>query len=174
MAVTYRLTESEFVDAQRLLMSAAFRRRQLIVLAASAMVLIGLALLRPFMAAPIAIALPAIALISWWWLLPRAWRRLYRRVPDAQREILLDYSPDGLTVETPVSRGAVQWSAYSHFLETDALLLLVQPSQVAVPIPKRAFAPDDLARFRALVQERLPRGRPGRSARADGSTAARP
>ncbi len=173
MAVTYRLTEPEFVAAQRTLSGPAFGRRSIVLLPAGAMVLFGAAVLRSLEAAVIIVAAVVFLLLCWLLLLPRAWRRLYRKVPSDHREITLEFSPEGLELATPLSRGSVQWAAYSHYLENDALLLLLQPSRVAVPIPKRAFTPDELARFRALVEEHLPKGRPGRRPGGDRSPAKR-
>jgi hypothetical protein len=173
MAVTYQLTESEFVAAQRTLFGAVFGRRALILLVAAALVLGGTALSQSAAAAAVLLAAVAFLLFFWLWLLPFSWRRLYRRLPAEQRTIVLDFSAEGLVVETPVSQGKVRWSAYSHYLENKVLLLLMQPSRLAVPIPKRAFPPEELARFRALMEAHLPKGRPAKRSAGDGSTAQR-
>ena len=68
---------------------------------------------------------------------------------------------------TPVSQGTVRWQAYSHFIKTEQLILLCQANRVVVPLPKRAFPPDELQRFRELVHAHVALDRALRGERAD-------
>lgn len=161
VAVRYLLTESEFVAAQRALISHRMRRRMLWLVVAATLVAAGLYVLdHLFSALLFVVVFPLLVAAMWLLLLPLAGRRLYRRIPSEQREQRVEYSADGLMFESAMAHATVRWSAYSHYLETDRLFLLHQPTRVVVPLPKRAFPPDELARFRELLVAHVPRDRP--------------
>lgn len=162
MAVHYRLSESDFVAAQRELIGRRLRGRGLVLVVAILMIAGGLyALERQVTALTFLIGM-VIALVALWLLLPWAWRRAYRAIPPEHREQSVEFSPDGLVFDSAMAHATVRWGAYSHYVETDRLILLHQPSRVIVPLPKSAFPPDELRRFRDLVAEHLPRNRPER------------
>ncbi len=73
---------------------------------------------------------------------------------------------DGLVLETAVARLTLSWSACIHYVESDELILLHQPNRLAMVVPKRALPGGELARFRELLDTRLPRSRAGRPASA--------
>jgi hypothetical protein len=163
VAVHYRISESDYIAAQRELIGRRLRSRA--VLLALAILLIAggmLALDRPITAVTFLVAI-AFVIALMFVLLPRAWRRAYRAIPPEQREQSVEFSADGLVYDSAHAHATVRWAAYSHYVETDRLILLHQPSRVIVPLPKSAFPPDELRRLRELVAERLPRDRPARA-----------
>jgi YcxB-like protein len=162
VTVRYELTESEFLDAQHALLGRRLRSRLVVVCVAMMLVAGGLYLYGRRLTVVVVLVLLPITFGFLWLFLVWSWRRTFRAIPSAQRQQSVDYSPDGLVFESEMAHGRVRWGAYSHYVETDRLILLHQPSRVIVPLPKRAFAPDELGRFKQLLVERLPRDRPVR------------
>lgn len=161
VAVRYQLTESEFIAAQRTLIGHRVRRRFALLALALALPVGGLYLYGRWLSALLFLVLFPLALAALWPLLSLTWRRMYRKVPAEHREQRVEFSPEGLAFESAMAEGRVRWGAYSHYVETDRLFLLHhQPSRVIVPLPKRAFTPDELARFRELLVAHVPRDRP--------------
>lgn len=162
MAIRYQLTEAEFVSAQRTLLGRRLRSRLLPLAAGMLMVAGGLYLYGRQLSALTFVVLLAALLGGLWLVLPWTWRRMYRGIPQANRENSVEFSDDGLVYESAMAHGSVRWGLYSHYVETDQLILLYQPTRVIVPLPKRAFPPDELRRFQQLLAEHLPRDRPPR------------
>jgi YcxB-like protein len=162
VSIRYFLSESDVIAAHRVLGRTAGRR--LALLAGAVVVAAGGTWLiyGPAAAVTVLILVPVVLVLAYLVLLPRAWRRAYRAVPREQRDLTVEFSPDGLVFDTPVSHGSVRWQAFSYFIETERLILLYQPNKLAVALPKRAFQPDELHRFRELVSAHVPDGRPAR------------
>ena len=158
----FRLSEADAVAAQRLVIRQRAGRLLLVLVLAALTTAAGLLVLGHPRAAAIFLAGLPVALALGWLLITRAWRRAYRAVPAEQRDVTLRYSPDGLVFDTAVSHGTVHWGAFSHYLETDTLLVLCQPSRVVVPLPKGAFTSEELSRLRALLGAHVPAGPPRR------------
>ena len=162
MRFAYRLSEAEFVAASRLmLITGAGRRRLLFLAIAMVLLLSGLALTRGVLTAAIGLAVLPAAVFAGWLRLRHLWRRAYRRPPPERWDITVECSAEALTVESPLSHTMVSWQAYSHFVETKDLFLLVQHQNLAFPVPKRALPPDALERFRELVAAGVAGERPG-------------
>jgi hypothetical protein len=162
ISVTYRLGEADFLAAQRLSLRTAPSRRLgvlLIVLPAVGCVLAaGEALTGRIPEAAGALAGAALLALYRWWILPRAWRRSYRADPRWRHDITVTATADELAFDTALSHAVVRWAAFSHYAETERLLVLFQ-NRVANILPKTAFTPEEMDRFQELVRAHLPTAR---------------
>ena len=90
-----------------------------------------------------------------WWVVPRAWRRSNRADPRWRHDVSVTATADELAFDTTLSHAVVQWAAFSHYAETELVLVLFQ-NRVANILPKIAFTPAEMDRFRELVRAHLP------------------
>ena len=64
--------------------------------------------------------------------------------------------PDGVTVDSPLFRGADAWELYASFSETKHLFMLYLKPRMFRIVPKRAFSSaEQIDQFRSLIAQHL-------------------
>ncbi len=63
----------------------------------------------------------------------------------------MEASDTGLTVHTAHADSKASWSAYVAWAETKSVFVILPQPRIYVPIPKRAFTPEQLVEFRELL-----------------------
>ena len=86
-----------------------------------------------------------------------AGRDFVRKNPSALGPVHLQISESGVSTESSAGQAKLSWDAYQRVCETTSMFLLYTQSNFASIVPKRCFEqPDDINRFRKLVQEHCP------------------
>ena len=85
------------------------------------------------------------------------WRRAFRSTRHLGAETSVAFGDDAIGVKTADGQSRLEWSFYRAFLETDDYFLLYLGRARFSVIPKRAFAPEDVARLARLLGEKLER-----------------
>lgn len=103
------------------------------------------------------LALFAVWISLFWWGLPYANARTYRRTHPCAREAQIRVlSPAGLEIGCATQRSTVPWSAIIRALETPEFLLFFASPSSAVHLPLRALpGTDERRRARALLRDAL-------------------
>jgi hypothetical protein len=65
-------------------------------------------------------------------------------------------SSEGIAFSDSNSQSTSKWSAFIRYAETKNLFMLFYRPNLCHTLPKRAFAPEDLSRFRELLQQNVP------------------
>jgi hypothetical protein len=163
MEVTYQLTAADYVQAQK-----ACRRKnalikwswRLMIAFVVVFVLIAIIGIANTPADKRPSSIPLILLIAFWVYFfaayPRiAARRNFQRMPSAQGTQTLQADHDGVRIRSSCSDWNLSWPAIVRNVElADDFLIFTSPSFV-IPIPKRAFTPDQLTEFRTLLHEKI-------------------
>jgi hypothetical protein len=164
MRTSFRLTEAEFLDAQRLNFARGRGRTSDLLLRASAVLPLALAVVFAIVRQPvftvIMIAMAALIAGYRWLLVPRSWRKLYREDARWSHEVAIEPSDRGIRVDTPSTHADIAWGQFARFVESTRLVLLYRDREAVVTIvPKRAFGGEDLSRFLELLHRRMARPR---------------
>jgi hypothetical protein len=107
---------------------------------------------------PTSLAGIAFGIIWFAWMLgaPRFFaRRQFRNMPSAQWPITLDISDSGLDIHTPHSESRATWSAYMAWGESKSVFVIMPQPRIYVPIPKRAFTPEQIGEFRDILRRNV-------------------
>ncbi len=101
-----------------------------------------------------------LAFIVMWvgilWGLPRYEAgKQFRQQPAVQGERQLNIGPEGLVTVTPVSRSETSWKTFIRWGESKTVFLLFTSPACFSIIPKRAFTPEQLIEFRAMLQQHI-------------------
>lgn len=103
--------------------------------------------------------LPLAVLMVVWSIYSNPRRRRSRRFLRNRLYIspqTVEISDSGIKMSCPGFFETIyQWAYFWRYKETEALVLLFH-TELALIFPKRAFAADDLARFRELLEQKIP------------------
>jgi hypothetical protein len=151
MEVTYRLTPTEYVEAQRAHLKSTWGYRFMVSIAALSAVfaIYEVIFVDVFRAAPA--ALLSALWISCSFLISFRARRDFVKHPNLAREYMLRIEDDGLYMSSDVSQGGAKWSAYVKFRETPNLFVLYAGARIFYMFPKRVFSSDQQSRFREVL-----------------------
>jgi len=70
------------------------------------------------------------------------------------------FTPEDISVESPLANAKVKWPAYIRAHETRSVFLLYSAASFANVLPKRCFANEaEIAAFRDLVRQKIPKTR---------------
>jgi hypothetical protein len=156
--ITYKLDSDEYVEAQRVYLSKGRTRIYLwtFLLAGTALVATGLWIsfatgdTQPWwLIAGVAIMLGPAAQAA-------QARNEFKKGRRLQVESSLIFSDDGLTGRSSLGEGNLKWDAISSLVESKRFILLLLAPRMFYILPKRAFAPEQLAEFRELLARKLP------------------
>ena len=102
-----------------------------------------------------ALGMPIVGFLSLWGAPHIHARMQYRRMPSAQTSVTMTVSEPGLRVLFEYGDSQVKWSAYIGWAEGAAVFVLFPQPRLYVPIPKRAFSPDQLDQFRDILRRNV-------------------
>jgi hypothetical protein len=95
--------------------------------------------------------------LIWMWAAPAVFARLqFRRMPTAQTPMELEISEAGLRVRSVHSDAECKWSAYIGWAEDQSVFVLFPQPRIYIPIPKRAFTPEQEITFRETLARCIP------------------
>lgn len=168
MQITYTLTERDFRSAAFASFTGKRRYRVYLVVFGSLFLLNLAALwapvtpdqrsaaenLFPFSAFAIAWIGFVIFACPYW-----IGRRQFRGQPSAQGEKTAVFDGEGVNLRWTGGSAEMQWSNFVRFRESKLhMLLYASPASFHV-FPKRAFTPEQLAQFRNLAEQHIPKAR---------------
>lgn len=79
----------------------------------------------------------------------------WTRAKGARGEQRYAFDADGMTFKTPVSESKLSWGYFPVMVESRRFYFFRSRGRICNPIPRRAFADGDEARFRALVGQHI-------------------
>jgi hypothetical protein len=88
--------------------------------------------------------------------LHRYFRRSYRKDRRFQNDFTTDISEDGVHIVMPTADAQIKWENFVRFLESDDIFMLFHSDLIFNILPKRAFAPGEVDRFRELLHRKIP------------------
>jgi hypothetical protein len=65
-------------------------------------------------------------------------------------------SSSGIAISDSNGQSTSKWTAFIRYAETKNLFVLFYRPNLCHTVPKRAFAPEDLSRFREILQQSVP------------------
>jgi hypothetical protein len=164
MQVTYELIQRDFYEAMiahrdRKALTRWSIRGLIVMALLLIMSAILLLVLKPDLnslrnLAPFPFLIAFWCLIIWgapWW----SARSQFKNQPGAKGQKALDVDPAGCHFQGNTGRSETEWSHFVMWLESKNLILLYQSPIVFMILPKRAFAPDQLSEFRALLTQKV-------------------
>ncbi len=156
--ITYQLDPEEFWEAQRVGLRARPAQYWLPRVLLAVCILLAIALLA--LGAPLGDVWPLMLLIVAWlaiiYWLPR---RRVRKQFDSNRSLravqTVEISSAGLHFHNELSESRTSWNAFIRCVESDTLFVLFASNTLFYTLPKRAFGDENVARFRALVEQHV-------------------
>ncbi len=97
------------------------------------------------------------------------WKRWFRKNEHLYQDLEGEITDEDLVVRSKTEETRAKWEHYSTFVETQNLLVLMDPHGNWLVLPKRAFAPADLQSFLKLLHGKLAVPRAGKARSAEGS-----
>ncbi|HEX5410607.1 MAG TPA: YcxB family protein [Terriglobia bacterium] len=83
------------------------------------------------------------------------WRHWFRKNAELYQNLDGEITDDNLTVRSGTVETCARWEHYSRFVESQNLLLLLDPQGSWLVLPKRAFAPEDFHSFVKFLRDKL-------------------
>lgn len=83
------------------------------------------------------------------------WRRWFLKNMHLYQDLEGEITEESLTVRSKTEETRARWDHYSRFIESRNLLVLVDPQENSLIIPKRTFAPAELDSFLKLLNSRV-------------------
>jgi YcxB-like protein len=158
MRIVYRISEEDFMEGQRLFVSAEkwFRRlsRRLMPWEAAFCLIVGVTALvvTKDRVVPTFLCLISIYLFYRGFALRRYFRRRYRTDQRYKHDLIADISEHCIHFETAFVDSQMKWASVVRWLESDKIFMLFHAPMIFTIIPKRAFAAGDADAFRELVK----------------------
>jgi len=165
MIVTYELTQKDFYESlvahgSRSALRRWIRRIVLFTLGG----LVVLVLVAPpyagkFSTLAFLFLIAALLVVCRWPLLWWAARNQYLKQPAAHGSKTMSADAAGVRWQWNGGSSDAQWTNYIRYLESKRQFLLYLSPAFFIIVPKRAFAPEQVSEFRALLAQKLPRTR---------------
>jgi len=90
------------------------------------------------------------------WIGPRLQARLqFRRMPSAQSPMAVTISDSEMHLRSQHYDSHISWSTYIGWAEEESVFVLFPQPRIYLPIPKRAFTPEQLADFRETLRRNI-------------------
>lgn len=83
------------------------------------------------------------------------WRRWFRKHVHLFQDLEGEITEEGLSVRSGPQETSAKWEHYLSFVESQTLLILLDPQGNWLVLPKRAFTPADLQYFLKLLNGKL-------------------
>jgi YcxB-like protein len=84
-------------------------------------------------------------------------RHQFRNTPAAHAPITLDVSGFGLEIHSSFGDSKIAWPAYVGWSEGKSVFVILPQPRIYVPVPKRAFTPEQLVEFRDILERSVTR-----------------
>jgi hypothetical protein len=81
--------------------------------------------------------------------------RQFRGSPTAQSPITMETSDAGVAIHSAYGDSKVSWSAYVAWAEAKSVFVILPQPRIYVPIPKRAFTPEQMNEFREILRRNI-------------------
>jgi YcxB-like protein len=91
------------------------------------------------------------------------WRRWFSKNAHLYQNLEVEITDENLTVRSKTEETCAKWEHYSAYVESQNLLILLDPHGNCLILPKRAFAPADLESFMQLLHGKLNIPRAGKA-----------
>jgi len=164
MQIEYKISEQDFIDAQRLAIRNSPQR--LVRWTRWVLPLFGVGLLI-FLITAVARQgfsvrmVPGAAFIVFFISLPllnrNAQKKLYAKTKSMHGKLSLEASEQGLQFRGPTVSSQVGWSNFYRFFEDEKSFVIYQNPQVFNIVPKRELSPDQINSFRAYLDQKISR-----------------
>ena len=166
MKIVYRVSEQDYVDAQRLYLAnlrPRYRRfvRSLMPWVGALVVIVQVAYI--ILVPDRNLAFSIIGFLIGFYLLycghfavRRSARRYFRNNPHYKHDFTADISENGVHVVTPTDDTQSKWGGFVRFLESDRIFMLFYSELTFIIFPKHAFAPGEAEQFRELLRVNIP------------------
>jgi hypothetical protein len=82
-------------------------------------------------------------------------RSQFRGSPNAKTPLTLDATESGLRFQSIHSTSEMQWSALIAWAEGKSIFALFPNPRLFIPVPKRAFSPEEITEFRKLISKHI-------------------
>jgi YcxB-like protein len=103
---------------------------------------------------PLSFLMPLFLSVLVPWLARRASYRAFRNNPAAQQPITATFSAHGITSNSVISRGDLEWEGIIEVFETKTDFFFYQSTQIVFPVPKAAMASlENRRRLRRIVTD---------------------
>ena len=163
MKINYRVSEDDFVEANRALYKANKRGR----VTRYGIIGVGIVLaLLPFWTPPAGDPLPfafvPLGLFVAWTgigpilLLNWCARQSYKKQPALLEDCDAEITEDGISSTTATTRNQLNWTAFSKAVESQNIFMLFRGILLYI-FPKRGFAAGEAESFRELLQRKIPK-----------------
>jgi hypothetical protein len=83
------------------------------------------------------------------------WRRWFLKNMHLYQDLEGEITEESLTVRSKTEETRTRWEHYARFIESRNLLVLMDPQENCLIIPKRAFAQADLESFLQVLNRRM-------------------
>jgi YcxB-like protein len=83
------------------------------------------------------------------------WRRWFSRNAHLYQDLEVEITQEDVRVRSKTEETCAKWEHYSTFVESQDLLVLLDPHGNCLILPKRAFAPADLESFLQLLHRKV-------------------
>jgi hypothetical protein len=164
MRIAYRISESDFLEAQKLYLATASRNqrflRKFILIMGLILLATGVVSLMPPFAEFRSDSLPSIlvgaAFVFAIWVVPRlSTKKRFSKDKRIQNDIAVEFSEFGMELLSGDSSAKVAWTDCIRYRESENLFAVFQSPQLFNIFPKRAFASGDADEFRELLNRKL-------------------
>jgi len=166
MKIVYRITEQDYLDAQKLFFAnqqPSYRRISRKVMPwVGGLLLIqaGVDLLafrrHNWSIVTLCLLIGIYLLYCGHFAIRRFVRRSYRTNPHYKNDLTADISEGGVHVVTATDDSLSQWGSFVRFLESDRIFVLFYSEFTFIIFPKRAFALGEAEQFRELAKLNIP------------------
>ena len=160
ITIQYQLTQEDYVEAQLAYLKGSLMwwKKNLDVMFAAALLLAALTqfTIRVYVPGALFLIVALYLGTARRWLLPRRFRREFRKLPRLQARATVEFSEDGIHTRSEFASSEQNWKAFSRFLESQNLFLLFSQPRLFQIFPKRAFPDGKLADFQDLIARKLP------------------
>jgi len=155
----YELFEEEYVQAY-----SDYRRAKRtfvgkVAQVAAPILLLSLGTVGLFLPDPVpgivCLVLAPVLLISRYWLVPRLYRREFKRSPRLRARVAVEFSEQGMGSSSEYGSTLTPWSGFAGWIESRELLLFLFTPRMFSIIPKRVLQPEQLSALRSLATCKL-------------------
>jgi uncharacterized membrane protein YciS (DUF1049 family) len=165
MKIVYRITEKDFIEAQRAYRSRSHSGNAIlskIMIVAGLVVLIAGVSSFLFRSSQLRgdlfPGIPAgFVLLALFWLAPRlATKKAFKSDKRLQNEISAEILESAMDIRTGNSSARIAWTDCAGWMESENLFLVFQSSRAFNIFPKRSFVGDEVDEFRQLLARKFP------------------
>lgn len=161
MQVQYQLTAEDFWQFTLAWRTArSLRKWTFRILPAFCTVFLGLICLSMWQNPKNRTSAPILIFGACWviaaWARPRiSARRKARDTPSAQALVTMEVSDGGINFSSAAENSQISWPALTGWAEGKTVFALFFSPKAGIPIPKRAFNPEEIDEFREILRRNI-------------------